>query len=109
MTEQNLKTGSRTFRNSTGTPTVLQCAAAQSASTLSTPPQNGVLFENPERDKWFTTKEAAEYLRVSPKRLLNLSSNGKVRFYKLGRSNRYRENDLKKLLLANPKGVLYGN
>ena len=66
------------------------------------------LFENQIADRWFTTKEAADYLRVSPKRLLNLASNGLVPFHKLGRSNRYLERELKELLLVQSIGGTNG-
>lgn len=66
-------------------------------------------FENRVNEKWLNTFEAAAFLRISPKCLLNFSSNGKVRYYKLGRRNRYRESDLRELLLANPRGGIYGN
>lgn len=54
--------------------------------------------------EWLTTEEAAQYLRVSNKRLLNLCSNGRVPFYKFGRSNRFLRNELRDLLLAQRKG-----
>jgi excisionase family DNA binding protein len=65
------------------------------------------LFEN-QADHWLTTKEAANYLRISPKCLLNLTSNGKIRYFKFGRRNRFLLNDIKNLLLANPRGGSYG-
>jgi excisionase family DNA binding protein len=61
------------------------------------------------KSDWLNTKEAADYLRISPKCLLNLTSNGKVKHYKFGRRNRYLLCDLKELLLSEPKGGLYGN
>jgi len=70
-------------------------------------PAQLTLFENLE--KWLTTEEAAQYLRISPKCLLNLTSQGKVRYYKLGRRNRFLLSELKQLLLAQPRGGLYGN
>lgn len=53
---------------------------------------------------WFDSQEAADYLRISKKSLLNMVSNGKMPFYKLGRRNRYRLSDLQKILLAEPRG-----
>ena len=64
-------------------------------------------FDNKILDRWFSTKEAADYLRISPKTLLNISSNGKVKYYKLGRRNRYLESDLARLLLGAPRGGYY--
>lgn len=67
------------------------------------------IFENQIQDQWFNTIEAAKYLKISPKCLLNLTSNGKIKYYKFGRRNRYLESDLKKLLLAQPRGVSNGS
>ena len=66
------------------------------------------LFENQTSEKWLTTIEAANYLRISSKCLLNLASNGGIPFYKFGRRNRYLESELKKVLLASPRGGLHG-
>lgn len=59
--------------------------------------------------EWLSVSEAAEYLRISEGSLRNLTSNGKIPFYKLGRRVRYLKAELKALLLSNRKGVLYGN
>lgn len=67
-----------------------------------------VFIEN-QADIWLTTKEAAEYLRISPRSLLNLTSNGKVRYYKFGSRNRFLLKDLHKTLQAKPRGGSYGN
>ncbi len=70
------------------------------------------LFENQKKLKmyeWLTTEEAARYLKVSAKYLLNLSSNGRVRYFKFGRRNRFLLSDLNELLLAQPRGGTYGN
>lgn len=56
-----------------------------------------------------TSKEAADYLRVSIARLMNLTSNGKIPYYKFGRSNRYLISELKELLMSQPKGERHGN
>ncbi|WP_414640847.1 helix-turn-helix domain-containing protein [Bdellovibrio sp.] len=56
-----------------------------------------------------TTKEAAHYLRVSTKRLLNMVSQGLIPYRKLGRTNRYYKNELDQLLNENRKGPNYGN
>jgi excisionase family DNA binding protein len=47
---------------------------------------------------YLTTAEAAEFLRVSEAHLRNLTSARKVRYFKLGRSNRYKQSDLLKLI-----------
>jgi excisionase family DNA binding protein len=62
-----------------------------------------------EIDQWLTTEEAANYLRINGATLRNLTSNGKVPYYKLGRLNRYLRSELKRLLLAHSKGPIYGN
>lgn len=61
------------------------------------------IFEN-RSERWLTTREAAEFLRITPKSLLNLTSNGRIRFYKFGRSNRFLASELSQLLLAQPRG-----
>lgn len=60
------------------------------------------LDEVPIGCRWFTTEEAAEYLRIHPGTLRNMICNGSVKpSGKIGRLNRFLESDLKKLLLAN--------
>ena len=54
--------------------------------------------------EWLTTREAAAYLGLSPGSLLNMTSNGEIPHYKLGRRNRYRVADLRELLLAQKRG-----
>lgn len=56
-------------------------------------------------DEWLNTEEAARYLKVSKGELLNKTSNGKIPYYKFGRSNRYRKNELDALLLKNKRGL----
>lgn len=53
---------------------------------------------------WLNTEEAANYLRLSVAELRNKTSNGKIPFYKLGRSNRYLKSELDALLLKNKRG-----
>lgn len=60
-------------------------------------------------EEWLTTKEAAAYLKIPVSTLWTLSSNGKVPYYKLGRSNRYAVADLRNLLLSQKRGGFYGN
>ena len=60
-------------------------------------------------EEWFTTKEAAKYLKISEAALRNLASRRKILYYKFFRSNRYKKSDLDQLLSANKRGVLYGN
>ena len=67
------------------------------------------IFENQKEMEWLTTEEAADYLRISRKCLLNLCSNRKIRHYKFGRRNRFLLSDLRRLLLAQPRGDIHGN
>lgn len=60
-----------------------------------------------EEQEWFTTEEAAEYLRISPASLRNMTSNGLVPYYKLGKRNRYLKDELKKLLLSQRRGPIH--
>ena len=60
-------------------------------------------------EEWMTTEEAAEFLRVPAASLLNLSSNGKVPFYKWQRRNRYLKSDLLGLLLSTKRGTPNGS
>lgn len=62
-----------------------------------------------EEDEWLTTKEAAQYLGLSEAVLRNMTSNGSIPYYKLGRSNRYNRSELRQLLFSNKKGAIYGN
>lgn len=63
------------------------------------------LFDNQIEDRWLTSREAAEYLRVSVKTLLNMVSSGEVAYSKLGRRNRYRLTDLRSLLMKERRGL----
>ncbi len=62
-----------------------------------------------EAEEWLNSDEAAAYLKISRQVLMNLSSSGKVPFYKFGRRNRYLKSELRNLLMANPRGVSHGN
>lgn len=59
--------------------------------------------------EWLTTKEAAAYLSIPVQSLRNMTSNGKVPVYKLGRRCRYALADLRNLLLNNRVGGFYGS
>jgi excisionase family DNA binding protein len=58
--------------------------------------------------EWLITEEAAKYLKVSVPSLRNMTSNGKIPYYKFDRRNRYRIEDLRQLLLRNPRGAIHG-
>ncbi len=60
-------------------------------------------------EEFMTTEEASIFLRISKASLLNLSSNGKVPYYKFQRRNRYLKTDLLGLLLSTRKGAPNGN
>lgn len=49
-------------------------------------------------EEWLTSKEAADYLKVSVKTLMNLSSNGTIPYYKFSRLNRYKKSELAHLI-----------
>ncbi len=57
---------------------------------------------------WMTTEEAAKYLRISSKSLLNMASNGNIPYYKLQNRNRYLKSDLDTVLLSNRRGGACG-
>lgn len=59
--------------------------------------------------RWMTTTQAAEYLGTTSGHLRNLTSNGKVIYYKFGRLNRYLKEDLDNLILENKRGGYNGN
>lgn len=60
-----------------------------------------------ESREWLTTGEAADYLGLSVGALRNMTSNGKIPFYKLGtRRNRYRLSELRELLLSQRRGAI---
>jgi excisionase family DNA binding protein len=61
-----------------------------------------------EYGEWLTSAEAATYLRITKRQLFNLTSNGKIPYYKFGRSNRYRKDELRQLLLAQARGGCHG-
>lgn len=61
------------------------------------------------KDEWLTTAEAAGVLKIPEGSLRNLTSNGRIPYYKLGRRNRYLKSDLLKLLLSTRKGEFNGS
>jgi excisionase family DNA binding protein len=72
--------------------------------------ENGIESESViAEDAWLDTAQAALFLKVSKKSLLNMTSNGEIPFSKLGRRNRYLKSDLHGLLLANRRGGFHGN
>lgn len=54
--------------------------------------------------EWLNSEEAAIVLRISVKALRNMTSNGKLPFYKMGRRNRYRRDELEAQLLSQKRG-----
>ena len=66
--------------------------------------QTDRIFEN-RNEEFFTSKEAANYLRTSPKQIRNWVYEGKLRHYKLlSRKLLFRKEDLDALL--KPRGGL---
>ena len=72
---------------------------------LSLPIASSLKFESD--NVWFSTIQTANYLDISVNALLNMTSNGKIPYYKLGRRNRYKKLDLDHLLESNRKGPVY--
>jgi excisionase family DNA binding protein len=62
-----------------------------------------------EYREWLTSQEAAAYLGVSTAMLMNLTSSGRVPYFKFGRSNRYLVSELRELLMSQPRGERHGN
>ena len=48
---------------------------------------------------WLNTEQAAQYLSTTKKAILNLVHKQKLNFYKYGRHNRYRVEDLDALII----------
>lgn len=55
--------------------------------------------------EWLTASEAADYLRVSIQTLRNMTSNGQIPVFKLGRRVRYSLEELRALLLQSKRGA----
>lgn len=61
--------------------------------------------EGDKISKWLDSSEAAYYLRISTAQLYNLTSTGNLPYFKLGRSNRYKAEDLDSYLEKNYRGI----
>ena len=83
--------------------------AAQSCASAQHVTEQGHYQSSLKTKEWLNSKEAAQFLGLSERSLFNLTSNGKVPNYKFGRRNRYRLNELRELLLAQPRGAIYGH
>ena len=59
-------------------------------------------------EEWLDSVGAAAYLKITLGALRNMTSNGQIRYYKMGRRNRYRIEELRELLLSNARGVRNG-
>ena len=57
-----------------------------------------------EENEFLNSDEAARFLGIDVGSLHNGCSAGKIPYYKFGRRNRYRKDELKALLLAEPRG-----
>lgn len=60
-------------------------------------------------EEWLDSVEASVYLKVSLGALRNMTSNGQIPFYKMGKRNRYRTEELRQLLLSQKRGASNGN
>lgn len=58
-----------------------------------------LLFDNRIIDEWLSTKEAADYLSITPNALRIWVCRGKIKAYKLGNRLRFRNKDLKTFIL----------
>lgn len=57
------------------------------------------IFENLNNSKeWYSTKEAADYLSITPGQMRNIAYEKRIKYSKLGRLNRYHIDDLRALL-----------
>jgi excisionase family DNA binding protein len=73
-------------------------------------PQNEITRQDDKNlDEWLNSQEAARFLSVSNGQLRNLTSNGRIPFYKFGRSNRFKRSELEKVLEKEPRGVRDGD
>lgn len=55
------------------------------------------------KTEWLTTKEAAQFLKVSEQQMRNWSSNGFIVPHKLGKLNRYLVSELEDLLFKSKR------
>jgi excisionase family DNA binding protein len=63
-------------------------------------------IQNVEKnEEWLTTEEAAAFLKIGVATLRNMTSNGHVPYYKLGRRNRYLKSELHKMMLSEKRGL----
>ena len=71
-------------------------------------PVTSEFFDN--REEWLDAEGAAHYLKIPLGSVRNMTSDGKIPHYKLGRRVRYRVEDLRTLLLQNRRGeIKHGN
>ena len=75
---RNLNTEEKNYKNQETTESSDKTSIRVSSESSS------AIFENKKTCEWLTTKEAAEYLRVSPKSLLNQTSNEKFDILNMG-------------------------
>lgn len=70
--------------------------------------QNTPQAANIEELTFINSKEAAAFLGISTQFLMNLTSEGRVPYFKFGRSNKYLKNELACLILENRRGPSNG-
>lgn len=76
--------------------------------TVSCCDSSSLMLNNPSSSlkiEWLDSKSAAQHLCISVPFLRNLVSTGQIPFYKFGRLNRFRKDELDALLLKNKRGV----
>lgn len=67
-------------------------------------PKSEGRFSANDDDIWWTSAEVTKYLKIHPKTLMNLVSLGKVPYYKLFHSNRYKKSDIEALITPPGRG-----
>lgn len=76
-----------------------KCTCATYSHHIKTALEKGSL-----KIEWLNSDEAARYLKLPIKSLMNLTSRGAIPYYKLGRLNKYRRDELDYILLQNKRG-----
>ena len=102
LKEKNINTNNKVDRNQPLHVTASLICTETSATVA------GLNFGSLTINTFLTTSEAANFLQISKASLLNLSSNGKVPYYKFQRRNRYLRSELLKLLLVTKRGGFHG-
>jgi hypothetical protein len=71
--------------------TLIEMSPADLQNLISDSIQKAILNKE---DQWFTHEKAAEYLDISTSNLFKMKKDGKVKFYMIDSSPRYKKSDL---------------